>query len=237
MRVRNLVAVGILFSIFNTHTALAAKKSHRTDDRIGIIFGGNAEPAPSIGSVSLGVNVTSFLRVQGGVGSYNSSIANVPRDLANYTLVPVSYGATVGFQALLKPFAYAIAWLGDAMGKAMSTGHVRTHLTYKEYWPYPSYASWKFKHIGASSVFTYGGSAKIFVPGLALSPFGGVGLSHLESSGHPYGLPDSKTMPYYNFGLDWQSKSGLDVMAGMNICPAISYSKTCGFFGSLGYFF
>lgn len=228
--------VAALFFFANTQSALAAK-STRTDKPVGLIIGGNAEPAPSIASVSLGINITSFLRIQGGAGTYNNTVANVPRDLANYTIVPVAWGTVVMVQAMVKPFVYALAWFGDVLGQSLSNGKVKTHLRYKEYWPYPGFNSFKFKRLDAKSIMTLGGSTKLFVPGWDLSPFVGGGFSYIETSNHPFDLPDRKNIFYYNVGLDYQNKSGLNIGIGANFCPALSDKPLCGGFGGLGFYF
>src|SRR5438552_2835723 len=121
-------AVVVVFLV--SHGAYAANASARTDHRGGATLSINGAPAPSAVGFNLDLNLADIARVSGGVGGYSDALENAPRAVYNYTVAPVAYGAS----AVLKPFIYIFAWFGDCLDKLITTGHIHSHLSYRDFW-------------------------------------------------------------------------------------------------------
>ncbi len=205
---------------------------NRTAHRAGVSLTGNGPAAPSILGATLGLNVTDFLRLHADVGGYSDVLANVPRATYNYTGAPIM----TGLAQAVKPIFYVFAWLVDGMDELISTGHVRDHLDYDEFWQSLDYSRLKTPYLHHESVVTYGGGAQLFIPGASLSPTAGASWARYDSKGDTYGLKGTGSHIYYSGGLDWQAKSGTNVAVGFNWCPKLS-RRACGWYGQLGFYF
>jgi hypothetical protein len=87
------------------------------------------------------------------------------------------------------------------------------------------------------SVATYGGGAQLMIPGWNFTPTAGIHWSHYQAVNKPWGLESGiKEDYYFSGGLDWTSKEGMNLGAGMNICHG-RLKAACGFYVNLGGFF
>lgn len=184
-------------------------------------------------SGSVALNATSFLRLNGGAGFSNSSFGNAGRYAYNYTVAPVSYGLSWAGKCVM----YGFAWFGDAFTKLITTGHIRTHLNWNDFWPNMTYGKYQLKYRPEYNSLSYGGGGQFLVPGMKFSPAVGLHWAHIEASkGNPYGITDNTGHLYYSGGLDYQDPSGFNFGLGYNYCPRLN-SFACGISGALGFFF
>lgn len=206
-----------MVALLHASTAFSAEGS-RSSRRFGFYFDGHGDPAPSGVGFNIGYHLTSFMRLNAGIGGYNDWLGeNGGAAFSNHTFRPLFYG-----------LSYSILWILTAMFVAPFGGKI-TKLKYdgfleRDYSP-------------SRSSFSYGGGAKLFVPGWFFSPTVGVNWAHYTATNNPFGLTyASKSHVYYNGGFDWQSPAGFDVAAGLNICPGLPKSA-CGGYLNLGMFF
>lgn len=221
--------------ILTLATSPSASAKERSSKRLGVIGTIHGDPAPSMLGIGAGVNLTGFFRISGGVGSYSSFAANVPRGIYNFTAVPVASGAA----SVVKPFFFGFAWFFDVLGKAVTTGKVRNHLKYEAFWRSASYSSLKSRYLDTGEITTLGGGGTIILmPGSDLSPAVGAGFASYEA-----GAKNALSLPagthshlYYKAGADYQLSGGFNTGAGFNFCPTLA-GRGCGFYVHLGYFF
>lgn len=187
-------------------------ESARAKNKAGLYASFHGDPAPSVLGGNYAYNLSDFLRLNAGVGGYHDWMGrNLGAGFANYVARPMLYG-----------IVYSLVWLFTA-------GNVKLR--------YSKFAN-KVGEVGYhdTSLFTYGGGAKLLIPGMNLSPVIGAGFAGYASSGHPYGLENSGSALSFTGGLDWTDVSGFNVGAGYNYCPAVS-NGGCGVYVNLGFFF
>jgi hypothetical protein len=185
---------------------------NRSTRNAGLYLSFHGDPAPSGIGANLGLTLGEFLQVHGGVGTFSNTISRAS-----------DYSVGFVFRALSYPFA----WLGYGLGRLLKSGHVDKHLHWGEYMPVTDVRE-------VRSITAYGGGAKLFVPGMNLSPTAGIGWSTYETAGHPDHLPDKGRHIYYTGGFDYVSSGGANFGTGLQFCPDIPGRRWCGFYVNIG---
>lgn len=214
---RKKIALLLVVAFLHTSTLFSAEGG-RSARRFGLTLTGHGDPAPSGMGFNLNYNLTSFLRLNAGVGGYNDWLGeNGGAAISNYTIRPFAYA-----------ISYSMLWFLSAIFIAPFGGKI-----------------YKLKYDGflergyseSRSSFSYGGGGRLFVPGWFFSPTVGMHWSRYVAENKPFGLSERSQMhTYYSGGFDWQSPAGFNLAAGFNVCPKIPKSA-CGVYLNLGVFF
>ena len=225
-----VLTIFLFLFLFNSNSFSAESRATR---KVGLQVGINGQPAPSAASFELAWNPFGFMRLQAGVGGYSNAIVNTPRVLHNYIYVPLEWTVI----QLVKPIMFGLAWLVDGFDKFVTTGHVRTHLGYQDFWKGGQWGNLQIGYINSRSIFTYGGGVNLFVPQWSISPTAGIHWAHFHSNGDTYGLNgEENSHTYYSGGFDALMENGFNFGMGLNICPGMN-KAACGIYGQIGTFF
>lgn len=84
---------------------------------------------------------------------------------------------------------------------------------------------------------TLGGGIRIFLPGAPLVPSAGIHYAAGSVTGTVLGLSGDFRHVYYSLGLDWQSRIGLNIGAGLNYSPSLPEAARYLAFVNVGWFF
>lgn len=204
----------IMVSLFCFSPAMAKKGSssgRRTGDLLGLYIAKN-DPIPGDVGGGLGINVTDFLRVNGGV-----SYADNSEDNPN---------VNTGFSDQMTAAMFWIMTLGlidyDEIVDFVSDNKDETEVPFT-----------KRKVVSKSASLDL-----ILVPSWQFSPFIGAGWVRYESENAFKDLEVKKDIPYYKFGFDFQhSGSGLYLAFGVNHSPDLPKPMQTTGFARLGLFF
>lgn len=199
---------------FGSPTAFSASSSSvRTDKPFGITFTGHGNPSPSAVGLGINYNLTSFLRLDAGIGGYSSWVnpGNWAIGIYNYAILGAVWA-----------ISYAVVWVVTAGNYKLSYGDFKD--------------DFGIGYLPNKSIFSYGGGGTLVVPGWRFTPAVGFHYAGWSAHGKPFGLKDSGEHTYYSAGIDFQSQGGFNLQAGVNICPT-NKNETCGGYGALGVFF
>lgn len=164
--------------------------------------------------------------------------------LAHNTPAPATLGANVGihlFDFVRLEGGFGMG--GDAVGSGAST-LAASMITSVGYLLTGGLVKWEdiYRFVSGGPppgnyVTTWGGGARFFLPQAPLVPSIGIHYAAGTAVGSVGGVSGSFGHVYYTLGIDWQSRVGLNLGAGLNLCLSLPEPSRYLLYVHVGWFF